>query len=184
MALASETLLPSVLILVALPPLNVVAIAAVGVSETPAASPASLRAEALETLLPESVPRSVTVYCCAALGAADVQSQNAAKIKEIPDLLVAANNTVNPGVRTPAILCMFLKVMTAPCGRLEGSQNPCRHSGSGQVIDRGVSIHGIVVRFFSAESVNQWQSLLVSQSCRQFVIKLQIDRALAFLFIS
>jgi len=63
---------------------------------------------------------------------------------------------------SPANLHMFLKVMRAPCGRLEGSQNPCRHSGSGQVIDRRVSIHGIVVRFLQEKPVNQVQPLLVS----------------------
>jgi hypothetical protein len=50
-------------------------------------------------------------------------------------------------------LWMFLKVMTAPCGRLEGSQNPCRHSGSGQVIDRRVSVHGIVVSLFRRDQL-------------------------------
>src|SRR5580658_378821 len=88
MAFASETLPPSVLILVAFPPLNIVAIAAVGVSETPTASPASLRAEALETLFPGSVPRSAMVYVWAALCDADAHSQSADNITATPDSLI------------------------------------------------------------------------------------------------
>src|SRR5580704_13317096 len=84
MAFATETVLPSVLILVALPPLNIVAIEAVGVSEIPAASPASLRAEALETEFPGSVPRSVTVYVWAVLCNVEAHSQSAADSIEIP----------------------------------------------------------------------------------------------------
>jgi hypothetical protein len=103
-----NALLPKVLILVALPPLHIVAMAAVGVSETPAASPASLRTEAWETLLPGRVPRSVTVYCWASLGVAGVHSQSAGNIREIPFLLVNANSALSQGVRTTANLDMFL----------------------------------------------------------------------------
>jgi hypothetical protein len=78
-AFATETLLPSVLMLVAFPPLNNVAIAALGVSETPAASPASLRAKPSETLFPDVVPRSVTLYCCAKFGAAQVSIKSHTK---------------------------------------------------------------------------------------------------------
>src|ERR1700685_2781726 len=88
MALAKETLPPSVLMLFALPSLNIVAIAVEGVSETPAASPALLRAEAWETEFPGSVPRSVMVYVCAVLWDSDAHSQSAANIVDIPNLLV------------------------------------------------------------------------------------------------
>src|ERR1700683_2030259 len=95
MAFASETLLPSVLILVAFPPLNIAAIAAVGVSETPTATPAALRAEPLETLLPASVPRSVTVYCCALPGAAQANRQHSIDPVRHPGL-IAISMCVSP----------------------------------------------------------------------------------------
>src|SRR5580704_14914971 len=109
MAFATETVLPSVLILVALPPLNIVAIEAVGVSEIPAASPASLRARALETEFPGSVPRSVMVYVCAVLCDADAYSQTNANITEMPDFLVMPVKAVNSSLRAVVSLQTILQ---------------------------------------------------------------------------
>jgi hypothetical protein len=87
-AVATETLPCSVLILVAFPPLNITAIAAVGLEDVPAATPELLRAEAFETWFPESVPRSVTVYVWAMLCDDNENNDSAANAIERLNLLV------------------------------------------------------------------------------------------------
>ena len=62
-AVAKDTLLPGVPMLVTFPALNNVAIAAVGEEESPAAWASLLSAKPFETAFPGSVPRSLRLYC-------------------------------------------------------------------------------------------------------------------------
>src|SRR5579862_6946299 len=74
----------------------------------------------------------------------DAYSHSAANTTESPDVLVITDSAPNTSARAAANLCAFLQIMTTSCRRLEGTQNPCRHRGSGQLIDRFMSVqeHG------------------------------------------
>jgi hypothetical protein len=87
-AVATDTLLPGAPIFVTFPPLNNVAIAAVGEEESPAPCASLLSAKPLETLFPDNVQRSLRLYCCAPLRAVETNRQRSVMPVSHPELLI------------------------------------------------------------------------------------------------